>query len=65
MEWLSREIKVDAESDRPPSPLVCAHPEAGLKRIQVVVPAERVEEIRAIAARMVEDSDKQGPQSPQ
>jgi hypothetical protein len=36
---------------------------AGLKRIQVVVPAERVEEIRAIAARMVEDDEKQALRS--
>ncbi|NCA72224.1 MAG: hypothetical protein EOM91_19550 [Sphingobacteriia bacterium] len=31
--------------------------------IQVVVPAGRVEEIRANAARMVEDDDKQAPRS--
>lgn len=28
---------------------------AGLKRVQLVVPTDRVEEIRAIAARMVKD----------
>jgi hypothetical protein len=36
---------------------------AGLRRVTVVVPAERVEELRAIAARMVEDSGEQPPLS--
>jgi hypothetical protein len=36
---------------------------AGLRRVTVVVPAERVEELRAIAARMVEESGEQSPLS--
>lgn len=36
---------------------------AGLRRVTVVVPAERVEELRAIAARMVEYIGEQPPLS--
>jgi|GEM_PF-3913585 len=34
---------------------------AGLKRVTVVVPADKVDEIRTIAANMVLDADQQAP----